>query len=517
MSRGDPPESDRLWDDLPSTDSVVGRGRRNDPPDWALPAWDAIVDPPAQAEPPAEAPPARASGAPPASSSDRPAPAASEFGLRILGVSEVTRAVRDAVRSEPALRDVWVEGEVGRVTVSSAGHCYFTLKDERSQLACVFFRDDRVASPFEARTGLRVVVHGRVDVFESQGLYQLYVSSVQPAGFGDLALRFEALKARLAAEGLFDSARKRPLPFRPTVIGVATSATGAVWHDICQVIGRRWPLARLVLSPCQVQGDGAAASVVAGLERLARWGDALRAEGRAQEAPAVVILARGGGSLEDLWSFNDERVVRAVVAHPVPVVCGVGHEVDVTLADFAADVRAPTPSAAAELVVPDLADVAAAVAELERRGRSRVLAAVTWSRNELAAEGRALERLKPGAQLAQARERAGHLLDRATRALRDEIALRRGLEAGVLARLAPVAEGGLAVARASVERNAASLHALGPQATLDRGYAIVRRDSDGLVVRDPGEAPAGIKLSIRVARGDVAARVEDAASAGRRT
>jgi exodeoxyribonuclease VII large subunit len=514
LSRDDPPESDRLWDDLAPSDPASHR-RRHEPPDWALPSWDAIVDPQTPPDgradtPRPETPPSTPRAAAPAAGpTSRPAQAASDFGLRILEVSEVTRAVREAVRSEPALRDLWVEGEVGRVTVSSAGHCYFTLKDERSQLACVFFRDDRVASPFEARTGLRVVVHGRVDVFESQGLYQLYVSSVQPAGFGDLALRFEALKAKLAAEGLFDSGRKRPLPSRPAVVGVVTSASGAVWHDICQVVARRWPQAMLVLSSCRVQGDGAAASVVAALDRLARWGDELRAQGKATEAPAVVILARGGGSLEDLWSFNDERVVRAVVAHPVPVVCGVGHEVDVTLADFAADVRAPTPSAAAELVVPDRADVEAGVAELERRGRARVVAALAWSRNELAAESRALDRLRPGAQLAQARERAGQLLDRATRAVRDEMGRRRSREAAILARLAPVAEGGLAAARASVERTAASLQALGPQATLDRGYAIVRRHPDGLVVRDPAETPAGSGLSIRVARGDVAARVVD--------
>jgi exodeoxyribonuclease VII large subunit len=515
MSRTGPPESDPLWGDLPvadpdaKTESAGQRAgppsRKTDPPDWALPAWDAIGASDAVVPAPAPAPivPAVPEPAAPA-----PGPAAPGFALRIFGVSEVTRAVREAVRADGGLRDVWVEGEVGRVTVSSAGHCYFTLKDERSQLACVFFRDDRLASPFEARTGLRVVAHGRVDIFEAQGVYQLYVSSVQPAGFGDLALRFEALKARLAAEGLFDSARKRPLPFRPAVIGVATSATGAVWHDICHVVARRWPLARLVLSPCQVQGEGSAASVVAALDRLTRWGEQCRAAGRPEDAPAVVILARGGGSLEDLWSFNDERVVRAVVAHPVPVVCGVGHEVDVTLADFAADVRAPTPSAAAELVVPDRIEVAAGIAELARRGGSCATATLAAARSELAAEGRALDRLRPAAQLAQARERAGYLLDRATRCLREEVAKRRVAETSLSVRLGPAVEGRLASARMAIERSSAGLLALGPQATLDRGYAIVRRRADGGVVREPGDAPAGGLLAIRVARGELSARVE---------
>jgi len=530
LNRKGPPDSDRLWDALPPEDpGVEQRGRRepagkSEPPDWALPSWDAIDDAPAKtlaapATTPAVGPAPAPALAPIESGAEfppTPAPSSPAFALRILGVSEVTRAVRDAVRSDPGLRDVWVEGEVGRVTISSAGHCYFTLKDDRSQLACVFFRDDRLASPFEARTGLRVVAHGRVDLFEAQGVYQLYVSAVQPAGFGDLALRFEALKARLAAEGLFDSARKRPLPPRPAVIGVATSATGAVWHDICQVIGRRWPLAQVVLAPCQVQGEGSAASVVAALDRLARWGEKCRAEGRPDDAPAVVILARGGGSLEDLWSFNDERVVRAVVAHPVPVVCGVGHEVDVTLADFAADVRAPTPSAAAELVVPDRGDVASGVADLARRGRARVAATLLGARAELAAESRALDRLQPAAQLAAARERAGYLLDRATHRLGGEVSRRRALDTGLSARLGPAVDARLAVFRASLGRSSAALAALGPQATLDRGYAIVRRDVDGAVVRDPAEAPVGGLLAIRVARGELAARVEEERAGGRK-
>ncbi|HSW40920.1 MAG TPA: exodeoxyribonuclease VII large subunit, partial [Patescibacteria group bacterium] len=196
-------------------------------------------------------------------------PALAGAAPRVLGVSDVTRAVREALRGDPRLADVWVEGEVGRVTISSAGHAYFNLKDARSQLACVWFRDDRLRSPFEARAGLQVVVHGRIDVFDAQGLYQCYVAAVQPAGLGDLALRFEATKARLAAEGLFDAGRKRPLPMRPATIGIVTSLSGAVLHDVRRVLERRWPTARLLVSACRVQGEGSAETIVAALDRLA--------------------------------------------------------------------------------------------------------------------------------------------------------------------------------------------------------------------------------------------------------
>ena len=191
-------------------------------------------------------------------------------------VSEVSRAIRERVRADDGLRDLWVEGEVGRVTVSSAGHAYFTLKDARAQLQCVWFRDDRVRSPFQPQTGLQVVAHGRMDLFEPQGALQLYVESLQPSGFGNLAVRFEQLKAALAAEGLFDAARKRPLPPRPRTIAVITSPTGAVWRDVCTVLARRWPMARVVLVACQVQGDGAPASIVTAFRRLERWIGELR-------------------------------------------------------------------------------------------------------------------------------------------------------------------------------------------------------------------------------------------------
>jgi exodeoxyribonuclease VII large subunit len=463
-------------------------------PDGLLPAWDA--DPTDHDA---------TTGPMPAVSRTPPG----TFGLRILAVSEVARAVKEAVRADERLRDVWVEGEVGRVTISSAGHAYFSLKDERSALQCVWFRDERVRSAFQPQAGLRIVVHGRVDLFEPQGALQLYVESIQPAGFGDLTLRFEGLKARLSEEGLFDMARKRSLPVRPTTIAVVTSPTGVVWRDIGHVLARRWPLAQVILVACQVQGDEAPASIVTAFRRLERWIAQCAADGRPEDAPQVTILARGGGSLEDLWSFNDERVVRAVVGHSVPVVCGVGHEVDVTLADFAADVRAPTPSAAAELVVPDRAEWEKAF----RRAGERIAAAATRqlvvARRDIEAEGRALARLDPLAQLATSRERVGLLLDRAFRAAGASLATRRsGLDRATMA-LPRLAIDRLGRERASLDAAGSALAVLDPQATLDRGYAIVRRGGDGAIVRVPAEAPAGTSLRVRVAGGELDATVDE--------
>jgi exodeoxyribonuclease VII large subunit len=473
-----------------------------EPPDWVLPSWDAIMAAPRPTGP---------------------------IGVRILAVSEVTRALREAVRTDPRLIDLWVEGEIGRVTISSAGHGYFTLKDDRSQLQCVWFRDQRMQSPFEAQAGLRVVAHGRMDLFEPQGALQLYVESIQPAGLGDLTLQLEALKARLAAEGLFETSRKRPLPTRPRTVAVVTSPSGAVWKDICQVLARRWPLTRVVLVAARVQGDGAPRSLVDALRKVDRHAAERHAAGRPDEAPAVTIVARGGGSLEDLWAFNDEAVVRAVVAHGLPVISGVGHEVDVTLVDLAADVRAPTPSAAAELVVPDRADFVGSIRAGRRRLDGAVTARLRSSAREVRAERRALVGLSPVAQLATARERVGLLVDRATRSVEDGIASRRRLDERLGSRLAPTLPGrlsrdrtrlqradrlgSLAVARLASERaavaaSAAALTVLGPQATLDRGYAIVRRSGDARIIRQPGDAPVGTHLSVRVAGGELAATVD---------
>jgi exodeoxyribonuclease VII large subunit len=427
--------------------------------------------------------------------------------VRILAVSEVTRAIRGAVRSDPRLADLWVEGEIGRVTISSAGHAYFALKDERNQLQCVWFRDDRLRSAFEAQAGLRVVAHGRIDLFEPQGALQLYVESIQPAGLGDLTLRFEALKARLAAEGLFDAARKRPLPQRPATIAVVTSPTGAVWKDICHVLGRRWPLTRVVLVAAQVQGEAAPASLVGALRKVERYAAARIAAGR-----------------------PDEAVVRAVVAHSVPIVCGVGHEADVTLADFAADVRAPTPSAAAEVVVPDRAEFLASVRGAGRRLDGAATARLRVTTREVLAERRALDRLSPVAQLASARERVGLLIDRASRAIGSELGGRRRTAERLGTRLGPTLPARLArdrvrlgrsevldslavrrvaTARAAIGVTGAALGVLGPQATLDRGYAIVRRADDGRIVRDPADAAPGTRLALRVAQGELPATADE--------
>ena len=433
-----------------------------------------------------------------------PAPAAAPgtFGVRILAVSEAAKVVASLVRADERLRDLWVEGEVGRVTISTAGHAYFALKDEKSQLQCVWFRDERIRSAFQPQTGMRVVVHGRVDLYEPQGALQLYVDSLQPSGVGDLAIRFEQLKAKLSSEGLFDAARKRPLPTRPVAIAVITSPTGAVWKDVCQILARRWPLARVVLVACKVQGEGSVQSIVGAFRRLERHVEELRHEGLGGEAPAVTILARGGGSMEDLWSFNDERVVRAIVAHTLPVVCGVGHEVDVTLADFAADVRAPTPSAAAELVVPDRAEFVAALARGAERMHGAAARVVGAALREVAAERRLLDQLQPAARLAASRERAGELLERATRAARQRIADGHRRDERLTERLPVLVARRTALAAAQLAAASATLGALGPGATLERGYAIVRRTADGTIVRDPAEAEAGTALSVRVARGE---------------
>ncbi|HYM53627.1 MAG TPA: exodeoxyribonuclease VII large subunit, partial [Candidatus Dormibacteraeota bacterium] len=333
-----------------------------------------------------------------------PEPAAPRPAPLILRVSDLNRRVRALLDADATLTDVWVEGEVSQPSYPPSGHCFFTLKDAASQLRAVIFREELASATVRPEHGMQVICHGRVRAYEAQGTYQLYVASITPAGAGDLHQRYEALRIKLAAEGLFGEERKRTLPRWPRRIGVVTSPVGAVWRDIGNVMRRRYPFGELVLSPTIVQGVTAAGAIVRALQRV-----------YAVEGIDLVILARGGGSLEDLWSFNDEGVVRAVAACPVPIIVGVGHESDVTLSDFAADVRAPTPSAAAEQAVPDATQFPAIVGRLRDRASAALLGRLTEHKRYVAEEGRALARLLP--DVAAARQRAADLVDRGHRAV----------------------------------------------------------------------------------------------------
>jgi len=393
---------------------------------------------------------------------------------RILRVTDLNRRVRALLDGDPALADVWVEGEVSQPTYPPSGHCFFTLKDAASQVKAVLFREELARATVRPVHGMQVICHGKVRAYEPQGTYQVYVESLTPAGAGDLHQQYEALRVRLADEGLFDPARKRPLPRWPRRIGVVTSPVGAVWRDIGNVLRRRYPIGELVLSPTIVQGPTAAGAIVRALDRLSARGDI-----------DVVILGRGGGSLEDLWSFNDERVVRAVAAAPMPIVVGVGHESDVTLADFAADLRAATPSAAAEQVAPDLSTFPAILDRMRDRASAALLGRLAERRRFLAAEERALDRLLP--DTAALRQRTADLVDRGHRALLS----RTGQQTTALVGLAD------------------ALRALSPAATLERGYAVVRL-ADGTIVRDPAQTAVGEMIEVVVARGSIGARVDRA-------
>ncbi len=395
----------------------------------------------------------------------RPAP-------RILRVSDLNRRVRSLLDADATLADVWVAGEVSQPSFPASGHCFFTLKDANSQIKAALFREELARVVVRPEHGMNVIVHGRVRAYEPQGTYQLYVVGLTPAGAGDLHARYEELRRKLAADGLFDERRKRTVPRWPRRIGVVTSPVGAVWRDITNVLRRRYPLVELVISPSIVQGDAAPQAIVRALRRL-----------YATDGIDTIILARGGGSLEDLWSFNDERVVRTVADASVPIIVGVGHESDTTLADFAADLRAPTPSAAAELATPDGTQLPAILARFRDRASAALLARAEDRRRFLDAEQRALVRLAP--DIGAARQRTADLVDRGARALGDRVERRR-----------------LALA-ASLD----GLRALSPTATLERGYAVART-ADGRIVRDASAVGAGDPLQVIVARGTVETRVE---------
>lgn len=436
---------------------------------------------------------------------------------KIYTVSEISEEIRAVF--EDQFPDVWVTGEISNLRAAGSGHCYFTLKDAKSQLRAVCFRSQARYLKFKPADGLSVIARGQLSVYEARGEYQLIVELLEPAGLGALQLAFEQLKARLAAEGLFDSARKRPLPMLPRTVGIVTSPTGAVIRDILRVLRRRFRNINALLYPVRVQGEGAALEIAEGIRCLNRW-----------PGVDVLIVARGGGSLEDLWAFNEESVARAIAASRVPVVSAVGHETDFTIADFVADLRAPTPSAAAELVVRPRRDFEA---EVENRVRQLLqgvrlkLAEARHQLRELSAHRVFQVLVTRVVQRAQRVDEAAASLNAAmTRRLAEARNRFLGIAPGVVrydfgrfldVRRATVREcaGCLETAldhilserRNRLAHHRALLEERNPLAILRRGYSITR-DAAGRIVRDAGHVAAGSEISIRLARGEVGAEVK---------
>ncbi|HEY2800122.1 MAG TPA: exodeoxyribonuclease VII large subunit [Chthoniobacterales bacterium] len=434
---------------------------------------------------------------------------------RVLTVAELTRAIRGLL--ETRFGAVWVQGEISNYKKHPSGHQYFTLKDGRAAIACVIFRNTIPPFPKALADGMQVQVYGNVTVFEARGQYQLSVQILQSRGLGLLQAKFEALKRKLEAEGFFQAARKRPLPKYPRRIGIITSASGAAIQDILNILRRRAPGVAVLINPVRVQGVGAAAEIAQAIREMNTPNDAWK-------PLDLLVLARGGGSIEDLWEFNEEAVARAIFHSALPVVSAVGHEVDFTIADFVADLRAPTPSAAAELIAPDLRELLRRVSELqscvEKCGRNFLIRArqqlSALSEKTLARELR--QRLRDAQQqldltkdavlrktescrnLTQSRLTNASLTLKAHNPAR-ELAARRQLLQESQRILTKSLQHHFAETRRRWERTAGMLRILGPEATLERGYSITR-DAHGNVIRSVTAVAPRMKIRSRVRDGD---------------
>ncbi|HEY7124916.1 MAG TPA: exodeoxyribonuclease VII large subunit [Ktedonobacterales bacterium] len=403
--------------------------------------------------------------------------------MQLLTVSQLTRYLKASLESDPVLQGVWVQGEVTNYSASSQGHQYFSLKDESAQMRCVFFRgagslQNRRAALFsplgaasvKLRNGMAVLARGRLSIYETRGDYQLYVEEVEEAGVGMLHLRFEQLKQQLQDEGLFDEERKRPLPRWPQVVGIVTSPQAAALRDMLRVLRARCPLVRVILAPTLVQGERAPEQIAAAL-------DLLNAQGEAE----VILVSRGGGSLEELWAFNEEVVARAIARSRVPVISGVGHETDTTIADFVADYRASTPTAAAAAAVQDMAEWVRALVAHRTRLTELVEDHIDAWRDELARCRRDLLRASPRGQLASERQR----LDEASSRLNER--MKRVLEHR----------------QERLKSAAQHLHALSPLQTIARGYAVIRHEGTGQLVTSVTQVEASDALDIQVRDGHI--------------
>ena len=442
-----------------------------------------------------------------------------DFSRDIYSVSRLAREARAVLEGSFPL--LWVEGELTNLAQPASGHIYFSLKDEAAQVRCAMFRPRRLLLGFRPVNGQHVLVRARVSLYEGRGEFQLIVEHMEPAGEGALRMELERLKQRLAAEGLFDPAQKRPLPPFPRCLGIITSPTGAAIRDLLAVLRRRFPALPVILYPAQVQGEGAVDELVAALELANRRGEC-----------DLLILARGGGSLEDLMAFNAEALARAIRRSAIPVVTGIGHEIDTSIADLAADQRAATPSAAAELVSPSAEHLAQRLHAFERRlgsQEARILAAL---RQRLAAAERHLSLVHPLGRVQRRQQQVDELARRLAEALGRRlerggarwqrldarlqaaspvrlIAQMRARSVAAAGHLRRVMPGLIGSRRARLAVAVQGLEALSPLATLARGYALVRRLPDRQVVRDARELAPGSEIEAQLARGRLRARVED--------
>ena len=389
-----------------------------------------------------------------------------------LSVKDVNKYVKMLMDNDAVLSSVSVRGEISNLKYHSTGHLYFTLKDEDAEISAVMFRSAVSGMQMRARDGMQVIAFGKISIYEKSGKCQIYVSAMIDNGIGALQLEFERLRNKLLEEGLFDADKKRPLPKFPKCIGIITSPTGAAIRDMINVTGRRWPYAKILLYPSLVQGDGAPESLCTGLEYL-----------NATDACDVIIIGRGGGSIEDLWAFNDERVVRAVAASKIPTISAVGHETDFTLCDFAADMRAPTPSAAAELAVPDKDEIRLRFDELIGRSESLTHKILNFNRNKFLNVFKRLELASPEGRLK---------LERSELLIKSE-------------RLERVMSELIKEKREKLSVSAAKLNAINPLAVLSRGYAYTQKD--GEVVSSVDGLAVGDNITVRFADGRAEAKV----------
>ena len=404
----------------------------------------------------------------------------------ILQVSDLNEYVRRSLAADPMLRSLRIRGEISNFKAHSSGHWYFTLKDDQARIACVMFRQNAMRMSIRPRDGMAVVLSGSVSLYTQSGTYQFYAENMRPDGVGGLYQQFEALKARLAAEGLFDAARKKPLPLRPKKIAVVTSRTGAVLQDIRRVSAARDPGVPLVLLPVQVQGEGAAEEIAAAIRRAGTL-----------PGVEVIIAGRGGGSMEDLWAFNEEIVARAIADSPIPVISAVGHETDYTIADFVADVRASTPSNAAELAVPDRAELLEGLRMVRRHLTKAMDAMLTDKSRQVAYLARRLTAASPEMRLREAAHRLEQCRDRLDRAVERPLTEAAPRLSMLRIRLDHAMDGTLERQRQRLSRDRARLETLDPRRVLERGYALVTDGDRVIATRDAAMRSPRMTLHFR--------------------